>query len=213
MTEACNWHKDNSILDCVRDTIFTAPEAAQQLPLRSCKYRNALSVEGWEAQQSDRYEFIDGMVIMRVGASAAHTIVKGNVFGALAGRLRDTLYRALTDGLKVVTPAQAHYPDVAVIGGPIEPFEDRIREPVVIVEVLSRSSAARDRGAKWVGYGELPSLQHYVLIAQDHTRVEVFTRNAEGWSLTLYAPPLAAVPLAAIGVELALDEIYADSGC
>ena len=167
----------------------------------------------WEAQQPERYEFIDGMVFMMVGGSAAHTIIKGNVFNALAARLRGRPCRALTEGLKVVTPIHAHYPDVAVICTPIEPADEQIREPVVIVEVLSRTTADRDRGAKWVGYRELPSLQHFVLVAQDRRWVEVYTRSQDGWSLTLYAPPLQAVPLPAIGVELELDEIYVDSGC
>jgi Uma2 family endonuclease len=167
----------------------------------------------WEAQQPERYEFIDGMVIMMVGGSAAHTIIKGNVFYALTARLRGQACRALTEGLKVVTPAHVHYPDVAVICTPIMPADEEIREPVVIVEVLSRTTGDRGRGAKWVGYRELRSLQHYVLVAQDQRRAEVYTRSAEGWSLALYAPPLQVVLLSAIDVELPLDEIYTDSGC
>ncbi len=96
---------------------------------------------------------------------------------------------------------------------PIAPLDEEIREPVVIVEVLSRTTGDRDRGAKWVGYRELPSLQHYVLVAQGQRWVEVYSRNADGWSLTLHAPPLQAVPLPAIGVGLEIDEIYEGSGC
>ncbi len=167
----------------------------------------------WEAQQPEPYEFIDGMVFMIVGGSAAHAIIKTNLVSALADRLGKGPCRALTEGLKVVTPINVHYPDVAVICTPIEPADDRIREPVVIVEVLSRSTGDRDRGAKWVGYRELSSLQHYVLIAQDQRRVEVYTRTDEGWSLRLFAPPHITVPLPAVGVNVGPDEIYADSGC
>ena len=164
----------------------------------------------WEAQQPERYEFIDGMVIMMVGGSAAHTIIKGNVFAALRRVLGRGSCRALAEGLKVVTPINVHHPDVAVICTPIDPADDRIREPVVMVEVLSRTTADRDRGAKWVGYRELPSLQHYV--AQDQRRVEVYTRADDGWSLRLYAPPLGQVPLVTLGIEVSLDEIYDGSG-
>ena len=122
--------------------------------------------------------------------------------------------RALTEGLKVVTPVQVHYPDVAVICTPIAPLDEEIREPVVIVEVLSRTTGDRDRGAKWVGYRELPSLQHYVLIAQDSRRVEVYTRSADGWSLTpLRAAARRPCRCRRSRVELELDEIYEDSGC
>jgi Uma2 family endonuclease len=127
----------------------------------------------WEEQQPERYQFVDGMVFMMVGGSAAHTIIKGNVFNALTARLQSKSCRALTEGLKVVTPLNVHYPDVAVTSTPLAPLDDQIREPVVAVEVLSRSTG--DRGSKRVGYRELPSLQHYVLVAYDRRRMEVFT--------------------------------------
>jgi Uma2 family endonuclease len=84
---------------------------------------------------------------------------------------------------------------------------------VVIIEVLSRSTGDRDRGAKWVGYRALPSLRHDVLIAQDRRRVEVYTRSEEGWTLRLFEPPTRPVALSAIKLELDLDQIYEDSGC
>lgn len=167
----------------------------------------------WEAQQPERYEFIDGMVFNMVGGSAAHTIIKGNVFEALSRRLRGGYCRALTEGLKIVTPENVHYPDVTVTCAPIQPTDDQIHEPVVIVEVLSRSTGDRDRGAKWVGYRALTSLQHYVLIAQDRRRVEVYTRNDEGWTLRLFEPPDRQVALSALKLELDLGQIYEDSGC
>ena len=150
---------------------------------------------------------------MMVGGSAAHTIIKGNVFGALSSRLRGGRCRALTEGLKVVTPENVHYPDVTVTCAPIQPPDDQIHEPVVIIEVLSRSTGDRDRGAKWVGYRALPSLQHCVMIAQDRRRVEVYTRSDEGWTLRLFEPPARPVALSAIKLELDLDQIYEDSGC
>jgi Uma2 family endonuclease len=79
--------------------------------------------------------------------------------------------------------------------------------------VLWRSTGDRDRGAKWVGYRELASLQHYVLIAQDRRRVEVYTRSDEGWTLRLFEPPAPRVLLPAIQVELEIDGIYEGSGC
>jgi Uma2 family endonuclease len=166
----------------------------------------------WEAQQPERYEFIDGMIVGMVGGSAAHTILKGNLFASLAARLRGGACRALPEGLKVMTPSNVHYPDVAVICTPIQPADDQIREPLVIIEVLSRTTGDRDRGAKWVGYRELLSLQHYVLVTQQRRFVEVYSREGAGWGLILYAPPLPFVPLQAIGVELSLDEIYDGSG-
>ena len=166
----------------------------------------------WEAQQPERYEFIDGRILARVGGSAAHATIKDNVTGALRARLRGTPCRALSEGLKVVTATATYYPDVVVTCTPLQPTDDRVAEPVAVLEVLSRTTADRDRSAKWVGYQEVASLQHYVLITQDHRRVEVYTRLQDGWNLQIVRPPVDRIALPALGLELTLDEIYEDSG-
>jgi Uma2 family endonuclease len=166
----------------------------------------------WEAEQPERYEFIDGRILGMVGGSAAHGTIKGNVFAALRVRLRGGPCRVFVESLKVVTNVASHYPDVAVTCVPMQPTDDQIREPVVVIEVLSRTTADRDRSAKWVGYQDIPALQHYLLVAQDRRRVEVFTRSGDAWQLMIIRPPRDRVALPAIGVELTLDEIYEDSG-
>ena len=166
----------------------------------------------WEAQQPERYEFIDGRILGMVGGSAAHATIKGNVFARLRARLQGGPCRVFVESLKVVTDVASHYPDVVVTCVPVRPSDDQISEPVVVVEVLSRTTADRDRSAKWVGYQDIPSLQHYVLIAQDRRRVELFTRADDGWHLRIIRPPPVKVELSAIGVGLNLDEIYEDSG-
>ena len=166
----------------------------------------------WEAQQPERYEFIDGRILGMVGGSAAHATIKGNVFAVLRARLQGGPCRVFVESLKVVTDVASHYPDVVVTCVPVQPRDDHVREPVVVVEVLSRTTADRDRSAKWVGYQDVPSLQHHVLIAQDRRRVELFSRAEDGWHLRIIRPPVGKVGLPAIGVELSLDEIYEDSG-
>jgi len=133
----------------------------------------------WEAQQPERYEFIDGLILGMVGGSAAHAAIRDNITGALRSRLRGTGCRAFSEGLKVVTDVAAHYPDVVVTCAPVQPTDDRVPEPVIVVEVLSRATADRDRSAKWIGYQDIPSLQHYVLVAQDRRRGELFTRTGQ----------------------------------
>ena len=166
----------------------------------------------WEAQQPERYEFIDGRILGMVGGSAAHATIKGNVFAALRGRLRGGPCRVFVENLKVVTNVASHYPDVVVTCVPVQPGDDQVRQPVVAIEVLSRTTADRDRSAKWVGYQDIPSLQHYILIAQEQRRVELFSRADDSWHLRNVRPPVAKVPMPALGVELTLDEIYEDSG-
>ena len=165
----------------------------------------------WERLQPERYEFVDGVVRMMVGGSNAHTIIKGNLFAALRERLRGQPCRALPEGAKVVTATTTMYPDALVVCGPIDLAEDQIRQPAVVVEVLSRSTEDHDRGAKWVAYREIEALRHYVLIAQGRRRVEVYSRAGGDWTLRILEPP-DAVTLPAIRAEVSFDEIYEDSG-
>jgi Uma2 family endonuclease len=165
----------------------------------------------WERRQTERYEFVGGVVRMMVGGANAHTIIKGNVFVALHARRRGGQYRALGAGPKVVTATATMYPDAIVVCGPLDLAEAQVRAPTVVVEVLSRSTEDHDRGAKWVAYRDLESLQHYLLIGQDERRVEVYSREARRWSLQVIEPP-ETVALPAIGAALTFDEIYEGSG-
>ena len=166
----------------------------------------------WEAQQPERYEFTDGMIVMMGGGSVAHATIRDNLLAALRSRLHGGPCRAFSQELKVATATSLHYPDLVVTCVPVEPREDRLREPAIIVEVLSPSTADRDRGAKWLAYQEIPSLQHYVLVAQDQRRVDVFTRATDGWALKVIRAAADRVPLPAIGVDLPPAEIYENSG-
>jgi Uma2 family endonuclease len=165
----------------------------------------------WEAGQPERYEFVDGLLRMMVGASVAHTVIKDNIAAALRDRLRGGPCRALSEGPKIVTDVAMLYPDVTVTCTRLEPTEDRIREPAVIIEVLSRTTADYDRGAKATVYREIESVRHYLLVSQDRRRVELYTRTGDGWSLRVLEPP-AVIRLTAISTDLTFDDIYADSG-
>jgi Uma2 family endonuclease len=82
------------------------------------------------------------------GCSAARAAIKDNVTSALNTRLKGRPCRAYSEGLKIVTPVVSHYPDIVVTCNPVQPTDDRIGEPLVIVEILSRTTADRDRGGR-----------------------------------------------------------------
>jgi Uma2 family endonuclease len=166
----------------------------------------------FEAEEPDRYEFVDGIVRMMTGASAAHSAIKGNAFSDLRDALRDGPCRAYIDDLKVVTESSVMYPDVLVICRPIAPDDDRVADPSVVIEVLSPTTETHDRIRKWRQYQTIGSLRHFVLIAQSERRVEVYTRAGAGWELLTVEPPEDAIPLAALGATLSLEAIYQDSG-
>lgn len=162
----------------------------------------------WEREQAERYEFVDGVVRMMTGGTLAHTIVKGNLFAALRARVAMPC-RVLVDGAKVVTASATLYPDVLVTCSPVVMADDTVREPVLIAEVLSRSTAGHDRGAKWLAYREIPSLAHYLLVWQDRAQVELFSRqDGGGWELAIVEAP-ALLRLEPLGVELDIGELYA----
>jgi Uma2 family endonuclease len=105
------------------------------------------------------------------------------------------------------------YPDLSVVCGTPEfltPSETTLLNPVVIVEVLSPSTEAYDRGNKFHCYESLPSLKHYVLVSSESALIDVLTRGASGnWDLRTYRGPDGSLDLPAIGVTIPIAEIYA----
>ena len=116
------------------------------------------------------------------------------------------------DGPKVVTAAAAMYPDAVVTCAPDLAMDaDAVPDPVLIVEVLSRSTEQFDRGGKWRAYQELPSLRYFLLVAQNECRLEVYRRTRAGWGLTVYVRPEDRVTLPGLRASLSLEAIYRDA--
>lgn len=104
------------------------------------------------------------------------------------------------------------YPDVTVVCGEMR-FHDDVRDmltnPTVLVEVLSPTTEAYDRGAKFAQYRRLDALREYVLVSQTEMRVEVFTRGDDGrWTLSEAIGLDAECPLVSLGIALPLAEVY-----
>jgi Uma2 family endonuclease len=161
----------------------------------------------FEAEEPERYEFVDGIVRMMTGASAAHSRIKGNISAALDTALRDGPCSAYIDDLKVVTATAVMYPDLLVICRPLAPDDDRVPDPTVVVEVLSPTTETHDRVRKWREYQTIASLRHFVLVGQSERRVEVYTREQGGWQLAVVEPPEDEVDLKAVRASLSLEVI------
>jgi Uma2 family endonuclease len=166
----------------------------------------------FEAEEPERYEFVDGILRMMTGGSAAHSAIKGNVFAELRTALRSGPCRVDVDDLKVVTETAVMYPDILVICRPLAPDDDRVADPTVVVEVLSPTTETHDRIRKWRQYQTIASLRHFVLIAQSERRIEVYTRERDGWQLAVVEPPDDGVVLQAVDARLSLEAIYEGSG-
>jgi Uma2 family endonuclease len=166
----------------------------------------------FEAEEPERYEFVDGILRMMTGGSAAHSAIKGNMFAELKAALRSGPCRVDVDDLKVVTETAVMYPDILVICRPLAPDDDRVADPTVVIEVLSPTTETHDRIRKWRQYQTIGSLRHFVLIAQSERRIEVYTREGSGWQLAVVEPPEDTVALQAVAARLSLEAIYDGSG-
>jgi Uma2 family endonuclease len=168
-----------------------------------------------ERKATTKSEYHDGVVVAMAGASWEHNLIVGNIQRNLGNQLEQTPCVPVTNDmrLRVEECNRDFYPDVIVVcGRPV--FEDEaldtLTNPTLIVEVLSNSTEKADRRLKWNCYRTLPSLQTYVLVAQDAPHIEMFTRHDDdSWGYEAVSGQEAVVPLPAIGCTLRLSEVYA----
>lgn len=156
-----------------------------------------------------RYELVDGEIFAMTGAALRHVDVTTNIVVALHGALagRPCKVRA-SDAMVRTAAGDALYPDVVVTCGEKDTHPLWISHPVLVVEVLSESTAAYDRGKKFEKYRGIDDLAEYVLVDPDRRAVDVFRRSTEGrW--TFEAVREDSVQLACLDLELPLDAIYA----
>ena len=167
-----------------------------------------------ERKADYKSEYFDGHIIAMSGASRAHNHITGDIFYGLYPQLIGHGCDIFSSDMRVrPSLGDAYfYPDVVVVCGEPE-FEDdafdTLLNPIVIVEVLSPSTEAYDRGAKFTRYKQVASLQEYVLVAQDKVCVEHHRRHGPQWVLNHYRALEDMLPLPAIGCELPLRDIYA----
>jgi Uma2 family endonuclease len=166
-----------------------------------------------ERQADYKSEYFAGEIFAMAGASPEHNLISGNVFGVLWSQLRDSPCAPYGSEQKVrSTPEHFAYPDVTVVCGEAQlAGEERevLLNPTLIVEVLSPTTEAWDRGGKFEQYRQRESLQEYVLVVQDRPHVERFARQESGqWLLTEVNGLDAVLALPSIGCELPLSEVY-----
>lgn len=170
-----------------------------------------------ERQASYKSEYVNGGIFAMAGASREHNQIAFNLAGELHGQLKNRPCLAYVNDMRVKVSATGlyTYPDVAALCG--EPqFEDEqmdtLLNPSIIIEILSPSTEAYDRGDKFAHYRRLPSLMEYVLIAQDKIRVEHYIRQDRRWVLTELDGLDDRLGLVSIQCEIPLREIYGKVG-
>lgn len=168
----------------------------------------------WQEKQDKLYELVDGLPVlplkMMTGATQTHDRVAVNIIATLHRKLRGGPCRPTTDDLAVRIPAgNIRRPDITVECGEAGRREMTVRDPRVVVEVLSPSTRTFDRFRKLVEYQSIESLQHILLVDTEAPRIDVVTRGAAaGWSTSQYEGLEAIIELPAIDANLKLADVF-----
>jgi Uma2 family endonuclease len=166
-----------------------------------------------ERKSEIRSEYIAGRMFAMSGASRRHGLIAGNLHGHIWTHLRGKDCETFANDMRVkVSPTGMYtYPDIVAVCGEAR-FEDQhtdtLLNPTVIVEVLSESTEAYDRGEKFAHYRRLETLREYVLVAQDKIRIEHFRREGEEWILSEVSGSDATLHLGSIDCHIGVAAIY-----
>ena len=177
-----------------------------------------LNFDDWLADErtaiETRSEYIDGEIFAMTRAMESHNAIVMNIGSELHQQMKGRPCRIYASDMKVrIRAANAGtYPDLVALCGEREFQDDRrdlLLNPSLIVEVLSDSTEAYDRGGKFAIYRQVPSLREYLLVSQYRVQVELFTRGADDrWTLSDYHALHDTITLTSIGCTLALAEVY-----
>ena len=161
----------------------------------------------------NKSEYLNGEMLEMPGVSREHNLIVGNMFAGLHGQVYDRPYEVYPSEMRVKISSTGlyTYPDVVVGDDPV--FEDRevdtLLNPLLIVEVLSKSTESYDRGRKFSHYRTIQSLREYVLVSQFDCRVEQYVRQADGkWLYTETTDPNGQVEFDSIACSVPMTGLY-----
>lgn len=165
-----------------------------------------------EFEAAYRSELVNGEIYAMAGASMAHIRISSNLLGEIHQQLKGKPCRVYNSDLRVKVSATGMYtyPDVTVVCGLDQMEKDTLTNPTLIIEVLSPSTEAYDRGEKFAHYRQLPSLEEYVLVSQDKVNVEHYLRHGDDWLFSATDNIESALRLTSIDCIVPLSEIYSD---
>ena len=168
-----------------------------------------------ERRAESRSEFFEGEVFAMAGGTPVHSQIATNLVRELGNKLKGRPCVVYNSDLrlKVEVTGLVTYPDLSVVCGPLQfaaGTDDTVVNPTVVVEVLSDSTEAYDRGRKFENYRQMPSLREYLLVSQKEPRIEQFVRQENGqWLLREAVGLAAALPLPSLEIQISLAEVFA----
>lgn len=186
------------------------------MPQRELRYITEEEYRELETTSEVKHEYFNGEIFDMAGGTNKHAVIGGNVYAALHKQLRGKSCRPVGSDqmVKIEATHLSTYADIAVYckGARFEGKGDQVLlTPVVLVEVLSPSTANYDRGEKFDHYKQMPSLCDYVIVWQDCVRVEHYHRLENGdWLLHSAWMRDDTIALESVGATLALGDVYED---
>ena len=154
-----------------------------------------------------RWEFDGFEPVAMTGGTSEHSAIERNLFLAVGGRLRGHKCQLFTSNLKIFVASSIRYPDAFVVCSPVARGTVVVTDPVVVFEVLSLSTASTDIGVKNEDYRDTPSIQRYVMLAQDSQHAMVFERVGGDWIGHIVSGN-TILTMPEIGIEIPLADLY-----
>lgn len=169
----------------------------------------------FEESADERHEYINGRVFAMTGGTAAHNLISLNIAASLKTQLKGSGCRVYMADMKVRVEASNsfYYPDVTIDCGAFDRSSVFTAKPIVIFEVLSRSTASTDRREKLLAYQQIPGLQAYFIVHQSRKRVEVYRRESnDDWTVEELGPgDEVGLSCPNRTIKITVDEIYEDT--
>jgi Uma2 family endonuclease len=193
--------------------MLSSAPVTQPAPYHSYTFREYLELEAFA---NVRHEYFNGEIYAMAGGSPEHAALAMAIGSAFIAVLRGGTCRVFSSDLRVrvLATGLATYPDVTIVCGELQrdlAGDSTVVNPKVLVEVLSDSTAAYDRGEKLEQYKSIESLQAVLLFSQTSRRVELHERTESGFRSVVITGEQSA-RLGCIGVELVLSSVYSDAG-
>ncbi len=174
------------------------------------KRKELISVEAYlngELMSEIKHEFVDGSIYAMAGASENHVRLSGNIYRKFGNHLENSSCEPFISDMKLKTSTRNfRYPDAMVVCDKEDESSYYKTKPIILVEVISHSTRKTDKNDKFLEYINIPSLQEYVLIEQDHVDVEVLRRK-DHWMAKHYFLG-DEVTFESIGLTLPVEAIY-----
>ncbi|GAB4458308.1 MAG: Uma2 family endonuclease [Armatimonadaceae bacterium] len=201
---------------------LTSPETASSSEKKTARYYTPEEYLELEEKSEWKNEYRDGRITplgnpngdpsVMAGASRNHSLVTTSVIASLYTQLRERDCRVYSSDTRVYAPNGGiyTYPDISVVCGEEEFQGEMLMNPTLIVEVLSESTEAYDRGDKFRRYQTVESLMDYLLISQNRPRIEHYSRQGDNrWLLTSADGLEASLAIPSLDITLNLAEIFA----